>query len=76
LALILSSLICFELILAYGIRLASNFTLRYVNIQFSQYHFLKTCLFSTEWSCQVCQKLFGFICEDTLQGCTGLSLCQ
>ena len=40
------SLIHFEFIVMYGIRLGSNFTLLRVNIPFSQHHWLKTLSFS------------------------------
>ena len=45
------SLIHFEFIFVYGVRKCSSFILLQVVDQFSQYHLLKSCLFSIVYSC-------------------------
>ena len=51
------SLIYFEFILVYGVRVCSNFILLHVAVQFSQHHLLKDYLFSIVYSCLLHDRL-------------------
>jgi hypothetical protein len=74
-----TSLIHFVLILAEGNRLGSSFSLLQVEIQFSQHHSLKGCLFFSTNFGQPCQKLDGCrymgLCEDCLFSSIGSHVC-
>ena len=53
------SLIHFEFIFVYSVRVCSNFILLYVAVQFPQHHLLKRLSFSTAYSCFLCHRFNG-----------------
>ena len=60
-SLIFSSLIYFEFIIVYSMRIYSNFILLHIPVQFSQHQLLKDCLFPTVYSCLLCHKLIDHL---------------
>ena len=51
------SLIHFEFISVWGVRVCSHFFDLHIAVQFPQHHVLKDCFFSGEYSCFVCYGL-------------------